>query len=472
MSRALVVGIAALCACGAPTTEETGPTSSTGGYGGSEGGHGPVVADFEPGEERPGGDTTVELRDEDAFLQAAANLSAARRGPYEAGFALFDIAWLAEGNEDRDGLGPTYLGTSCRACHFRGGRGTPPPPDQPMTSALVRLSLPDGGGSVPDDRYGEQLQTKAIAGVSPEGWVSVAFEAETHNFDDGAPYELLSPRYSPRDLAFGSFAPETLFSIRVAPPMIGLGLLEAIDEADIRALADPGDLDGDGISGRTNEVPSEAGLALGRFGLKANQPDLRRQTAAAFLEDLGITSPVFPDDNCPSVQVACQASAGELDIDEARLDATVFFSSLLAVPHRPEAREREVLQGKALFISARCDGCHHPSFVTGELEGFPELSHQRIFPYSDLLLHDLGEGLADGRPDFEATGREWRTPPLWGVGLTEQVSGHTRLLHDGRARSVEEAILWHGGEGEAARDAFVAMSASERAWLVRFVRSL
>lgn len=467
-----VAGALALCACGAPITGEPGSTSATGGHGGSGGEGGPTVADYEPGEDRPGGDTTVEQRDAHAFLQPAANLSAARRGPYEAGFALFDIAWLAEGNEDRDGLGPTYLGTSCRACHFRGGRGTPPPPDHPMTSTLVRLSVPSADGPVPDDRYGEQLQTKGIAGVSSEGWVSVAFEPAAHRYADGEPYELLSPHYATHDLAFGGLAPDTLMSIRVAPPMIGLGLLEAIAEADIRALADPDDTDGDGISGRTNEIPTEAGPVLGRFGLKANQPGLRRQTAAAFLEDLGITSPVFPNDNCPPIQIACEAAAGELDIDASRLDATVFFSSLLAVPYRPEAGEREVLRGKALFFAARCDGCHHPSFVTGDLDGFPELSQQRIFPYSDLLLHDLGEGLADGRPDVEATGREWRTPPLWGVGLTEEVSGHTRLLHDGRARSVEEAILWHGGEAEAARDAFVTMSASERAWLTRFVRSL
>ncbi|MDI1434700.1 di-heme oxidoredictase family protein [Polyangium sorediatum] len=446
-----------------------------GGLGGTGGTGGATPAAFEPGEERPGGDTTIDTRDEKSFLRPAANLSLERLGTFEAGLALFDVAWTVGGEVDRDGLGPTYVGTSCRSCHFRGGRGAPPPPGQPMTSMLVRLSIPsaDGATFVPDPRYGDQIQNKAIPGVPPEGWFSVAYEAKAAAYADGTAYELLEPTYTAHDLAFGPLAEGTRFSPRVAQPMIGLGLLAAIRDEDIEALADPHDKNGDGIRGRRNHISVEGNLAPGRFGWKANEVDLARQTAGAFLGDIGITSPLHPTDNCPPLQAACAAAASTtLDIDAARFDAIVVLSHLVAVPHRPEAAEPDVLLGKALFSQAGCSACHVPSFVTGPLAGFPEVEGQHIYPYTDLLLHDMGAGLADERPDHEAGGRDFRTAPLWGIGLTSLVSGHTRLLHDGRARSIEEAILWHGGEAEPARASFRAMSGVDRAALLQFVSSL
>ncbi|MDI3283487.1 di-heme oxidoredictase family protein [Polyangium sp. 15x6] len=449
--------------------------SSSSSSSGTAGAGGATPAMFEPGEERPGGDTTLETRDEKSFSRPAANLSLERLGTFEAGLALFDVAWTVGGEIDRDGLGPTYVGTSCRSCHFRGGRGAPPPPGQPMTSMLVRLSIPseDGATFVPDPRYGDQIQNKAIPGVTPEGWFSVDHAPKPGSYADGTSYELLEPTYTARDLAFGPLAADTRISPRVAQPMIGLGLLAAVRDEDIEALADPDDANGDGIRGRRNHVSIDNTLMPGRFGWKANEVDLARQTAGAFLGDIGITSPLRPTDNCPPIQVDCAAAAGTtLDIDPARFDAIIVFSHLIAVPHRPDAADPEVLLGKALFSQTRCNACHTPSFVTGPLAGFPEVEGQRIYPYTDLLIHDMGPGLADDRPDHEAGGRDFRTAPLWGVGMTSLISGHTRLLHDGRARSIEEAILWHGGEAEASREAFRALSASERAALLRFVDSL
>ncbi|NUP06210.1 MAG: c-type cytochrome [Polyangiaceae bacterium] len=453
-------------------THQDGGASSGGGEpvaGSDEGGGGARIAPFEEGEDQPGGDTTTPTRDASSFLQPAANLSPERRGTFEAGLALFDVAWTNGGDPDRDGLGPTYIGTSCQSCHFRGGRGAPPLPGQPMTSMLVRLSVPANGKYGPDARYGDQLQNRAIAGVEPEGWFSVDFEPSRSNFEDGSEFELLAPKYTAHDLAFGPLAEDTKLSARVAQPMIGLGLLAAIGDEDIEQLADPDDIDGDGIRGRRNHLDG----GPGRFGWKANQRDLATQTAAAFLFDMGITSSQRPNDDCPAPQLECGAHAGvELDIDDPKLDAVVFFSHLVAVPHRPDARDDGVLRGKAVFEDAGCTSCHTPSFRTGAIARFPELEDQLIFPYTDMLLHDMGEGLADERPDGAASGRDFRTPPLWGIGVAAEVSGHGRLLHDGRARSIEEAILWHGGEAEASRARYVESSAADRDALLRFVESL
>jgi CxxC motif-containing protein (DUF1111 family) len=270
-------------------------------------------------------------------------------------------------------------------------------------------------------------------------------------------------------------------SPRVAPQMIGLGLLEAIDEATIVALADEHDQDGDGVSGRPNRVwdPRSQSVRLGRFGWKANTPGIEQQTSGALLGDIGITSPMFPDESCPAPQTACAAAltGGTPEIAQDKIDEITYYSLLLAVPARRDFEDPEVLRGKALFAEAGCGACHATKLagaplVTGELAGFPELSGQTIYPYTDLLLHDMGAELADGRPDYLADGREWRTPPLWGIGLVHVVNDHTNFLHDGRARDLTEAILWHGGEAEGAREAFRTMPGDDRAALVRFLESL
>jgi CxxC motif-containing protein (DUF1111 family) len=276
--------------------------------------------------------------------------------------------------------------------------------------------------------------------------------------------------------------PDAMFSPRVAPQMIGLGLLEAIPAADILAGADPEDADGNGISGRANVVWSRVydQPMLGRFGLKAGMPTVMEQSAGAFAGDIGISSPLFPEPagDCTAAQVVCQEGPHgdgddrEFEIDQAGLDLVSFYSRNLGVPARRDVGDAEVLRGKELFYNAGCIACHTPSFVTHRLEAQDEQSFQLIWPYSDLLLHDMGPGLADGRPEARADGQEWRTPPLWGVGLTERVSGHSYFLHDGRARSLLEAVLWHGGEGEAARERVVEMDPAERAALITFLESL
>jgi CxxC motif-containing protein (DUF1111 family) len=340
---------------------------------------------------------------------------------------------------------------------------------------LFRLSSPDGS---PEPSYGEQLQPQAISGVPPEARPSVRYEEVRGAFKDGAAYVLMRPVYSFEALSYGPMVAGVLVSPRVAPAVFGLGLLEAIPEEALVAGADEDDADGDGISGRANYVEDVEAKAkrLGRFGWKANQPSLRQQNAGAFAGDLGITSPLFAGPLCEAGQEACLAGAdgGDVDgfeLDGDRLDKVTLYTHARAVPARRGVGEPEVERGEALFRGAGCAGCHVSRWVTGR-GAIEEVSGQVIYPYTDLLLHDMGPELADGRPDGLASGSEWRTPPLWGLGLLGVVNRHTRLLHDGRARSVEEAILWHGGEGEAARERYKAMSAAERAALLTFMGSL
>jgi CxxC motif-containing protein (DUF1111 family) len=212
----------------------------------------------------------------------------------------------------------------------------------------------------------------------------------------------------------------------------------------------------------------------GRFGWKAEQPTVVQQCAAAFLGDMGLTSALFPAENCTASESACKdtANGGSPEVSPSVLGAIGIYARSLAVPARRAVSDPNVSRGEDLFGKAGCARCHTPTLETGPLADFPELPAETIHPYSDLLLHDLGQGLSDGRPTFLATGREWRTPPLWGLGLVKQVNGHTFLLHDGRARDASEAILWHDGEGLDAKNAFVAMKREDRQALLAFLGSL
>jgi CxxC motif-containing protein (DUF1111 family) len=446
---------------------------------GCSGAEAPVAA---RSNERSGGDGTTFTLGRSAFSQAAENLAGERRDRFFDGNSIFNRNWTTApaSTTALDGLGPTFNARSCSTCHFKDGRGRPPfSSDEPMSSMLIRLSVPgvgDHGEPKPEPTYGGQLNPLAVLGVPAEGDPRVTTRAISGEYDDGTPYELAEPSYELAALAFGDMAEDTMISPRTAPQMVGLGLLEAIDEADIVAAVDADDADDDGISGRANrvwDVTSEQTM-LGRFGWKANQPSLDQQNAGAFLGDIGITSSLFPDENCTAAQADCEAAynGGAPEIDEDHLGDVDYYSKLLAVPARRHVADRDVQRGEVLFGDVGCAKCHTPTFVTGNVADFPELSRQTIFPYTDLLLHDLGDALADGRPDFEANGNEWRTPPLWGVGLFEDVNDHTRYLHDGRARNLEEAILWHGGEAESSRAAFKALSASERDALLAFLGSL
>lgn len=440
----------------------------------------PASLGYEPGEELSGGDTTVFDTTREAYAFSARNLSAEERGDFAVGNNFFGDNWVIApaSTSARDGLGPTFNALSCGSCHFKDGRGEPPSGDAEMLSSLMRLSIPgmdEHGGPLADPTYGGQLQPRSIPGVPAEGRTRVTWIERAGAYLDAEPYSLREPRVEISDLAFGPFADGIMFSMRVAPAVYGLGLLEAIAEEDVLALADPDDLDGDGISGRPNYVwdVARGAARLGRFGWKANQPSLRQQTAGAFRGDIGITTSLFPEQNCPSPQPECGAAFadGEAEASDRILDFVVFYGRTLAVPARRDAQDPEVLRGKALFGAAGCASCHVPRFETGESD-IPALARQTIRPYTDLLLHDMGPELADERPDYLATGREWRTPPLWGIGLLQTVNRHSYLMHDGRARGLAEAILWHGGEGEASREAFRAMDTSERAALLRFLESL
>ncbi len=336
--------------------------------------------------------------------------------------------------------------------------------------------LAANGGIVPDPVYGDQLQPQAILGVPPEGRATIRYFEEPITHADGSSETLRRPEYGIVDLAYGSLSDSIQVSPRVAPFLIGLGLLAAVDDASLLALADPADLDNDGISGRPNRVwdVQEQKTVIGRFGWKANQPTLAQQNAGAFLGDIGITSELFQEQNCTPIQAACQAApnGGTPEIDAGKLAFITFYTHTLAVPARRNVDAPVVQKGEALFAGSGCSHCHLPELTTGELAGFPELSRQLIHPYTDLLLHDMGVGLADGRPDFEADGQEWRTPPLWGIGLVHTVNGHSMFLHDGRARNLAEAILWHGGEAAPSRDAYRQLSSSDRDALLRFLESL
>jgi CxxC motif-containing protein (DUF1111 family) len=443
------------------------------------------LAPVESGAELLGGTTTVFAKGSTAYALPARNLSSEHRDRFSLGDHFFNRNWVTapasiSGN---DGLGPTFNATSCSACHFKDGRGAPPAgPGDPFLGLLLRLSVPgedQHGGPLPEPRYGGQFNHRAILGVPPEGEAIVEYVEVPGQFGDGTPYSLRRPTYKFTKLGFGEMAPGVMVSPRVAPANFGLGLLEAIAEATLLANADEMDRDGDGISGRANYVWDAAAgrKAIGRFGWKANQPHIRQQTAGAFLGDIGITTSLFPGENCPPGQDACASAKsgggpGAPELSDEKLSDVTLYGLTLAVPARRDVADPNVRRGEKLFGELGCGKCHLAKLTTGTLPELPELSGQVIRPFTDLLLHDMGPDLADGRPDFLANGNEWRTPPLWGVGLLEVVNRHTNLLHDGRARNLTEAILWHGGEGERARESFRALSKADRDALLAFLGSL
>ncbi|WP_295485553.1 di-heme oxidoredictase family protein [uncultured Pseudomonas sp.] len=451
----------------------------------------PRFTQAEPGEALSGGQATVLRSDRNAYSMPSANLTPERRLDFSVGNSFFRNPWVIAPSTTtaRDGLGPLFNTNACQNCHVRDGRGHPPEVDSNnAVSMLVRVSIPDQPayvkeiqrlGVVPEPVYGTQLQDMAIPGVRPEAKVRVDYSVEPVTFEDGYQVELRRPRLQITQLGYGPMHPDTRFSARIAPPMIGLGLLEAIPEAAILANEDPQDRNGDGIRGRANRVWDDAQgkTVVGRFGWKAGQPNVNQQNVHALAGDMGLTSTLKPEDDCTAAQVECLAAPngdgqnGEKEVSDNILRLLTFYTRNLAVPARRKVDAPQVLAGNTLFFQAGCQGCHTPQFTTGS-DSEPELANQLIRPYSDLLLHDMGPGLADNRSEFAAGGQDWRTPPLWGIGLSETVSGHTQFLHDGRARNLLEAVLWHGGEAEAARRHVLTFDAEQRAALLAFLNSL
>ena len=464
----------------------------------------------------PGGEASVRSSDAHAFSSHSANLRDTDRIlTFNIGNDFFENPWVAgsSSTSSRDGLGPLFNNNACQDCHIRDGRGHAPELSQgeigtEFSSLLVRAARTDITDdekarmansllpNVGDVGVGGQLQQQALAGIRKEAELGLRYVEREIEFDDGHIEVLREPQWLLTSLYEDSghdFAPDTVFSARVAPPMLGLGLLALVSESEIAGSGDELDADGDGISGRANFVWSveEQAVRLGRFGWKAGQASLLEQAAAAFLNDMGLTSRLHKQESCLAHQLDCLMAPNgngdsvndyDYEVSDTVLDAVAFYSAHLAVPKRRRPNDEQVLAGAELFEEIGCASCHRPSFVTEDDVHFPELSRQTIFPYTDLLLHDMGDDLADfdrqGRVpprypvEFLATTHEWRTPPLWGIGLAKIVDPNASFLHDGRARTIMEAILWHGGEAEPARNRVLSLTAEERQRLLVFIEDL
>ena len=436
------------------------------------------------------GSFSIQRFDRQAFSEPAAVLTLKQRQIFMVGRSVFNRQWAAITSLNGDwGLGPTFIADRCSACHVNTGRGSPPPSSgEQLLSMLVRLSIPgtdEHGGPKPHPRYGDQFQNRSMDGrsidlaysgtpVPNEADLFLDWEELTVTFTDGEAVSLRKPKLRIENLKFGELGDETMLSLRIAQPLVGIGFLEAVPEETILSIARM--QRAQNFNGRPNRVWDAVNkrMALGRFGWKANVPNLKQQIAAAAIGDMGVNSNLFPEQNCPPVQTVCakQLPGNFPEIIDHEIGAVELWLQGLAVPARRDVSDPRVKRGAELFAKAQCAMCHVPELKTGQFPKLPQLSGQVFHAYTDILLHDMGEELADGRPDFGAGPRDWRTPALWGLGLSQAVSGSTAMLHDGRARNVSEAILWHGGEAESSREAFRSMTRQERDSLVRFVEAI
>jgi CxxC motif-containing protein (DUF1111 family) len=434
-----------------------------------------------------------------AYLQPISGLSAEQKKLFREGEKVFNTFWLAVPNDlisqwwdlsrpgpggGEWGLGPSFLATSCVSCHVQAGRGKAPDAGggQVFMQSL-RLSIagegPHGGPN-PDPHYGVQIQSfdtvqrKDKTARAGEGEVHVSWEKHSFRFADGSTVELRKPVIQLKHLNFGPLSEGVMMSLRNSQAIFGLGYLEAVSESDILALAEL--QKSQGLNGRPNYVRDDINdrMAIGRFGWKANQPGIQQHIANAFLADIGITSSLYPEQNCPPVQKECltEKNSGKPELRQELWGPLTFWTLSLDAPAPRDRDKPAVRRGEKLFETAKCSQCHVPELKTGQFDTLPALSGRTIRPYTDMLLHDMGPELADGRPDFRAGGADWRTAPLWGIGLSKQVNGSTSFLHDGRARNVLEAIVWHGGEAGASRDHFARLSKRQREDLIAFVQSL
>lgn len=430
------------------------------------------------------GDMTTFHKGFKPFGQAAENLPWQYEKFFDDGDGLFERPFQPAIQRirynTRDGLGPLYNADACGACHFRDGSVEEPyTSGQIMNGIFLRMSVTDGkGGWAAPAGYHSQLRDKAVAGVPPEGFGVIDWHEIPGRFPDGEAYSLRKPSFRVLNPAYGELPDGVIFEARSAPRLPGMGLLEAIDETTLLAIAKSQANHPDGVSGRPNWLtdPETGKRVIGKFSLKANSPHLRDQAAGAAFNDMGVTSPLHPRELCLAGQTACsEAPAGGTpeapDLSEEQLHALTVYLQLLAVPARRNLDDTDVGLGGRLFAEVGCSACHLDTVRTGNSHPIKRLRGQTIHPYSDLLLHDMGPDLA-GRPDGEASAQEWRTPPLWGIGLTRKSNHHTVFLHDQRARSVQEAILWHGGEASAAKTRFMALNQAKRAALIKFLESI
>lgn len=434
-----------------------------------------LVAQTENTIERLGGGGTVVDAGSQAFGFPSPLIGAEERRAFAVGNALFRSNWVTAPASAAgfDGLGPLFNARSCSSCHAHDGRSRPPLPDEvDRHGLLVRIGVrTKNGPDAPHPAYGVQIQDAAIPDVRPEARVDLHWRATRGAYGDGEPFELVAPQYELRDLAYGPLGDDAVVGGRVAPQLIGSGLLEAIPDAALLVHEDPDDRDGDGVSGRVHRLSANT---LGRFGWKATQATVHDQTAAAFVHDMGITSSAHPREPLTDAERAAItfASGGDPEIEDAKLARVVFYTRTLGVPAQRDAAAPAVIAGRAHFTAFGCAACHVDTFTTGPVDFHPAFGGQTIHPFTDLLLHDLGPDLADEKRDGEAQPGEWRTPPLWGIGLFRTVNDHERYLHDGRARGLAEAVLWHAGEATTSRERFRNASRAQRDELLAFLRSL
>lgn len=438
-------------------------------------------------------DYATQARDATAFLTTAEGLDPYLSEQVSSGRRLFNEPWILPSEFlGVWGLGPTFNEVGCPQCHASNGRARAPNHGMEVSRGLLlRLSIPGvapDGGPRPHPQYGDQLQNRGVPGRVPaEGRAVVRYTSIPVMFADGSFAELRKPSIVFTSLAFGDLGAETMLSPRIAPSLIGLGLLEAVPEESLLALAR--DQAEHGMTGKLNIVRDIASgeLRPGRFGWKAGQPHLTQQIAAAFHADIGATSPLYPAENCPEVQTQCASGPTATgcpgaqescpkeqywEVSVRRLQDITTYLRAVTVPARRHVDDPLVRRGERLFLQAKCDICHVPSLRTGPSAAMPWARTLTISPFTDLLLHDMGPGLADNRPEFLASGTEWRTPPLWGLGLQPAVNGHLDLLHDGRARDFVEAILWHDGQAASSREHFRHMSAQDREAMIKFLGSI
>ena len=439
----------------------------------------------------PGGETSNQVENKNSFSLSSRNLEEHMRINFLVGNALFERMWEDSSiskNIAKDGLGPFFSARSCESCHINDGRGHIPLTNkEDKISVVIQISQNiaqsnDYIKNIEDDIYGGQISEFAVKDVLKEADIIIDYKYSLEMYEDGRVVELRRPIIKIDNLNYGDFNESTIFSARIAQPMIGLGLIEHISDQSLLMNEDINDTNNDGVSGKANKVwdIENEKLAIGRFGWKAAQPSVYQQTADAFYHDMGLSNKLYSNPfNCTSKQVECaKAISGnseeydDLEVSNDQLDLVTFYSSQLGVPARRSINAENVKKGKEIFFALNCNSCHVESFTTGDTGSHANLNNQIIYPYSDFLLHDMGESLSDGVSEFFAQGSEWRTPPLWGIGLTSIVSDEYGYLHDGRARTIEEAILWHGGEANEIIQNYKKLKKNEVNQLLSFINSL
>ena len=429
-------------------------------------------ADYD--ERLSGGMATIFDETSKAFSHSIDGLNTRDAKIHEIGDAAFEQTFIAAPSLINGGLGPVFNNVSCISCHHNDGKGTPTA-GFTTSSLLFRLSIPGNdanGGPLPIPGFGGQLQDVALFGKQAEAHVSISYSDVNVTYASGEIVTLRKPTYTISN-PYQPLPSNYLISPRLAPPVFGLGLLQNIPEETVLSFADENDADKDGISGKPNYVYNSFThrTELGRFGLKASAPNLLMQSAGAYHQDMGITSYIFPKESSWG-----QSQSDNLNDDpelaDTTLNAVAFYVKTLAVPARRNVTSLDVIQGKLIFNQINCSSCHKPVVQTGIDLTTRALNNQRIQPYTDLLLHDMGDELADNRPDYLANGNEWRTAPLWGIGLFAKTNGTPFYLHDGRARTIEEAILWHGGEALKSKNDFMELTKEDRKKLLAFIQSL